>query len=196
MSKLKNSNALFYLETGLFLATIFIRPAARLPRRIGHSFPNLWDGALTAEERRYGLLPGDGALAESIAHEYGAFAHMAKTPTAPAGLLLAIAHMGSRGKETATSSHGAVGLMQLTPEVVARYKIDAKNPDQALSVGALLLTELQVRYPDDFAYVLLAWMQGTAIADQTKRRHRNDTKLHALSGYVQALGRLYEEILK
>jgi len=196
MSKLKNSNALFYLETGLFLATIFIRPAARLPRRIGHSFPNLWDGALTAEERRYGLLPGDGALAESIAHEYGRAAVATSSPSAPAGLLLAIAHMGSRGKEGATSSHGAVGLMQLTPEVSQRFNIDAKNPDQNLRVGALLLTELQVRYPNDFAYVLLAWMQGTAIADQTKRRHRNDTKLHALSGYVQALGRLYEEILK
>ena len=56
---MKSVNALFYLETGLFFAGLFLRPPGRPPRRIGHSFPALWDGGLTPEERRYGLLPGD-----------------------------------------------------------------------------------------------------------------------------------------
>ncbi len=193
---MKNPNALFWLETGLFFASLVVRPPAPRRRRLGKAIPSSWDGSQTTEERRYGILPGDGAKAEAMAHEWSSLAEQVATSVATTPLLLALCHVGAYGNPKAVSSHGAQGLLQLTPEVATRLQVDPFDPAQAFKGGVLWYTALEERYHKELATILFAWMRGTAEADKAQQRKKVGSKLQALASYVHALAALYEEILR
>ncbi|WP_184202785.1 lytic transglycosylase domain-containing protein [Polymorphobacter multimanifer] len=64
----------------------------------------------------------------------------------PPSLLQALAWQESRGRTTAVSSKGALGVMQLMPATAAAMGVDPSNPDDNLRGGAMYLRRLLDRF--------------------------------------------------
>jgi hypothetical protein len=82
-------------------------------------------------------------------------------------LLRTIAHVESGFDPEAVSAKGAMGMMQLMPEVVAAYEVSNPfDPNQSIQAGARLLRELTRRYPGDMDRVAAAYNAGTRAVDR------------------------------
>ncbi len=80
---------------------------------------------------------------------------------------VAVAKAESRLISTALSDKGAYGLMQLTPETAARFKVDRCEPAGNIRGGVRFLHHLHLRHGNPF-YVLAAYNAG----EQTLIAHR------------------------
>ncbi len=81
--------------------------------------------------------------------------------------LRAIAHVESNLDATAVSSKGAVGVMQLMPDVIADYGVtDPLSADQSIRAGARHLRGLLRRYDDDRTLALAAYNAGIGTVDR------------------------------
>jgi len=82
-------------------------------------------------------------------------------------MLRTIAHVESGFDPEAVSAKGAMGVMQLMPEVVAAYEVtNPFDPNQSIQAGARLLRELMRRYPGDMDKVAAAYNAGTQAVDR------------------------------
>lgn len=84
----------------------------------------------------------------------------AERQLAPA-LLRAVVRQESGFRACAVSAQGAVGLMQLMPETVARFHVaDPLDPKQNIEAGAQYLKQLVDRYKGDLKSALAAYNAG------------------------------------
>lgn len=76
-------------------------------------------------------------------------------------LLHALIHAESGYQPGARSAAGAMGLMQLMPGVLQRYKVrDALDPRQNIHAGARYVRELLDRFEDNVSLTLAAYNAG------------------------------------
>ncbi len=78
-------------------------------------------------------------LAPSSFPHANAYEAVAKAHGLPARLLAAVAWQESRGRQTAVSPKGAIGIMQLMPETARQIGVDPFDPVQNLEGGATYL---------------------------------------------------------
>ena len=79
----------------------------------------------------------------------------------PKNLLVAVAYNESGFKSDATSSSGAMGIMQLMPETAKSYGVtDAYDPYQNIMAGANLLSKLKDMYDGNISLMLAAYNAG------------------------------------
>lgn len=92
-------------------------------------------------------------LVTRVAHEHGL------EPT----FVLAVIRAESNFDPLATSSVGAMGLMQIMPSTARTYGAHAPyNPEQNVRAGCALLADLSRRFEGDGALVLAAYSAGLA----------------------------------
>jgi soluble lytic murein transglycosylase-like protein len=83
-------------------------------------------------------------------------------------LVHAVIEQESAGRPCAVSSKGAMGLMQLMPELARELNvIDAFDPEQNVRAGVRHLVQLTARYNGDVTKVLAAYNAGAARVDST-----------------------------
>lgn len=109
--------------------------------------------------------------------------------------LRAIAHTESGFDEKAVSPKGAMGVMQLMPEVAKEYGVvDAFSPAESIDAGARHFKRLLKRYPDDAALAIAAYNAGIgAVARYDGVPPYAETKAYLEK--VQALYRAYKAAL-
>jgi soluble lytic murein transglycosylase-like protein len=69
----------------------------------------------------------------------------------------------------ALSDKGAIGLMQLLPEVAQQFGADPLDPKQNINAGAQYLKELLARYKGDLKLALAAYNAGPQRVDAEKK---------------------------
>jgi soluble lytic murein transglycosylase-like protein len=83
-----------------------------------------------------------------------------------ATLVRAIIDQESGGLPCAVSSKGAMGLMQIMPELASEMNVeDPFDPDQNLQAGIKYLVTLTARYPGDLPRTLAAYNAGPGRVD-------------------------------
>jgi soluble lytic murein transglycosylase-like protein len=84
-------------------------------------------------------------------------------------LVRAIVDQESAGKPCAVSSKGAMGLMQIMPDLASDMKVaDPFDPEQNLRAGIKYLVQLTSRYRGDLPRILAAYNAGPARVDSLK----------------------------
>lgn len=110
--------------------------------------------------------------------------------------LRAIAHAESAFDETAISSKGAQGVMQLMPEVATEYGVaDPFSPAQSINGGARYMKSLLRRYNGDRALAAAAYNAGVGavahyggVPPYAETRGYIDKVLALYARYRQAMG--------
>ncbi len=104
-------------------------------------------------------------------------------------LLHAVIAVESAYNPRAVSSRGAVGLMQLMPEIAARYGADDRyDPAENVRAGTQYLRDLLEKYDDDLTLALAAYNAGeTAVTRSGNQIPRNNET----PTYVQKVLSLY-----
>jgi hypothetical protein len=95
---------------------------------------------------------------------------IARAPLGPVSskLVSAVIAQESGGKPCALSHKGAMGLMQIMPELASDLKLaDPFDPEQNISAGVRHLSQLMERYRGDLRLVLAAYNAGPARVDST-----------------------------
>lgn len=88
--------------------------------------------------------------------------YLANETGVSADLIKAVAMVESGFNETARSSKGALGLMQLMPVIAREYGVhDPYDPHQNLRAGATHLSSLLERYDGDLTLTLAAYNAGS-----------------------------------
>ena len=83
-------------------------------------------------------------------------------------LVSAVIAQESGGRPCAVSSKGAMGLMQLMPDLASDLKVtDPFDPEQNLGAGVRYLSQLMDRYRGDLRLVLAAYNAGPARVDSS-----------------------------
>jgi soluble lytic murein transglycosylase-like protein len=75
-------------------------------------------------------------------------------------LVRSVATIESGLRQSAVSSRGAVGLMQLMPKTAAHLGVDPSRDAENAEGGAKYLRELSLRYHGDYALMLAAYNAG------------------------------------
>ncbi|MDH4386800.1 MAG: lytic transglycosylase domain-containing protein [Caulobacter sp.] len=102
-------------------------------------------------------------------------------------LLEAVAWRESRFRQTAVSSAGAIGVMQLMPATARDLAVDPHDLDQNVHGGAAYLRRMLNRYDGDLVKALAAYNAGPGAVD----RYRGVPPYRETQDYVAAiLGRL------
>jgi len=83
----------------------------------------------------------------------------------PIALVQAIVQQESGWQACAVSRKGAVGLMQLMPEVAQQFGVDPYDPKQNVQAGSKYLKQLITRYKGDTKLALAAYNAGPAVVD-------------------------------
>ncbi len=110
---------------------------------VGHKYKDL----IVKTAKDYGV---DPILALNVAHnETGAFKH----------------------PERAVSSAGAIGVMQLMPNVAKEYGVNPHNIQQNIEGGIALLKDLSDKYKGNPALVMAAYNAGQGRVDHLLARH-------------------------
>lgn len=74
------------------------------------------------------------------------FERAAKSEGVDVNLLRAVAWAESRGRQSAVSPKGALGIMQLMPDTAAELRVDPRDPDANVSGGARYLARQLARF--------------------------------------------------
>ena len=83
-------------------------------------------------------------------------------------LIHAVIEQESAGRPCAVSSKGAMGLMQLMPDLAREMNVDdAFDPEQNVRAGIRHLVQLTARYNGDLPKVLAAYNAGIARVDSS-----------------------------
>jgi soluble lytic murein transglycosylase-like protein len=83
----------------------------------------------------------------------------------PQSIALAVARAESGYNQSAVSSSGAIGVMQLMPATAAGLGVDPRDESQNIDGGVRLLSQLYSRY-GDWSYSLAAYNAGPSRANQ------------------------------
>lgn len=84
-------------------------------------------------------------------------------------LLRAVMHQESGFRPCAVSMQGAMGLMQLMPATITRFRVrDPFDPAQSIYAGAALLRNLLDNYRGNITLALAAYNAGSARIDNAK----------------------------
>lgn len=120
-----------------------------------------------------------------------AIAHAAEQHTVSANLIEAVAWQESRLRQTAVSSKGAVGVMQLMDGTARDLGVDRYDLQQNIRGGASYLSKMLARYDGNIAYALAAYNAGPGAVD----RYGGVPPFAETQAYVAAiLGRLADLI--
>lgn len=84
-------------------------------------------------------------------------------------LIHAVIHRESAFYPCAVSDRGALGLMQLMPEVAGRFGVDALDPAENVRAGSEYLKQLLNRYKGDMKLALAAYNAGPERVDSEKK---------------------------
>jgi soluble lytic murein transglycosylase-like protein len=84
-------------------------------------------------------------------------------------LVFAVMKRESAFYPCALSDKGAIGLMQLLPEVAQQFGADPLDPKQNINAGAQYLKELLARYKGDLKLALAAYNAGPQRVDAEKK---------------------------
>ena len=80
-------------------------------------------------------------------------------------LIRAVIRRESASLWCAVSDKGAVGLMQLMPEVAQQFGVDPYDPKQNIQAGSKYLRQLMTRYKGDTKLALAAYNAGPGLVD-------------------------------
>jgi soluble lytic murein transglycosylase-like protein len=80
-------------------------------------------------------------------------------------LITAVMKRESAFYPCALSDRGAIGLMQLLPEVAQQFGADPLDPKQNINAGAQYLKQLMTRYKGDLKLTLAAYNAGPQRVD-------------------------------
>ena len=80
-------------------------------------------------------------------------------------LIRAVIRRESESYPCAVSDKGAVGLMQLMPEVAQQFNVDPLDPKQNVQAGSQYLKQLMTRYKGDLRLALAAYNAGPQRVD-------------------------------
>ncbi|BCE01922.1 lytic transglycosylase domain-containing protein [Marinicellulosiphila megalodicopiae] len=84
-----------------------------------------------------------------------------KKHNVPAALIYAVIQQESNFKQNATSSKGAIGLMQLMPNTAQSYGLyDIYDPKKNIDIGTKHLKRLLTKYQNDMSLALAAYNAG------------------------------------
>ena len=84
-------------------------------------------------------------------------------------LILAVVKRESASYPCAVSDKGALGLMQLMPEVAQQFGVDPLDPKQNVTAGTQYLKQLMKRYNGDLRLALAAYNAGPQRVDADKK---------------------------
>jgi soluble lytic murein transglycosylase-like protein len=84
-------------------------------------------------------------------------------------LIRAVIRRESASYPCAVSDKGALGLMQLMPEVAQQFGADPLDPKQNVNAGAQYLKQLMTRYNGDLKLALAAYNAGPQRVDTDKK---------------------------
>jgi soluble lytic murein transglycosylase-like protein len=84
-------------------------------------------------------------------------------------LIRAVIRRESASYACAVSERGALGLMQLMPEVAQQFGVDPLDPKQNVNAGAQYLKQLMIRYNGDLKLTLAAYNAGPQRIDADKK---------------------------
>lgn len=84
-------------------------------------------------------------------------------------LIRAVIRHESASYACAVSEKGALGLMQLMPEVAQQFGVDPLDPKQNVAAGAQYLKQLMTRYKGDLKLTLAAYNAGPQRVDADKK---------------------------
>lgn len=93
-------------------------------------------------------------------------AESAKTQDLKPELIRAVIKTESASYPCAISEKGAIGLMQLLPEVAQKFDADPLDPKQNVAAGSRYLKQLVTRYKGDLKLALAAYNAGPQRVDQ------------------------------
>lgn len=95
-------------------------------------------------------------------------AEAAKSQGVQPELVMAVMKRESAFYPCALSDKGAIGLMQLMPEVAQQFNVDPLDPKQNISGGTQYLKQLMTRYKGDVKLTLAAYNAGPQRVDAEK----------------------------
>ena len=84
-------------------------------------------------------------------------------------LIRAVIRRESDSYACAVSERGALGLMQLMPDVAQQFGVDPLDPKQNIDGGTRYLKQLMGRYNGDLSLVLAAYNAGPQRVDAEKK---------------------------
>jgi soluble lytic murein transglycosylase-like protein len=84
-------------------------------------------------------------------------------------VIRAVIHRESDSYACAVSEKGALGLMQLLPEVAQQFGADPLDPKQNVQAGTKYLKQLMTRYKGDLRLALAAYNAGPQRVDADKK---------------------------
>ena len=93
----------------------------------------------------------------------------AKTQNVKPEVIRAVIRRESDSYACAVSDKGALGLMQLLPEVAQQFGADPLDPQQNIQAGTKYLKQLMTRYKGDLRLALAAYNAGPQRVDTDKK---------------------------
>lgn len=149
---------------------------ARMASRVGTLIQSFSDGNLSREQLYRAMLP----VVQPIAQRFG---------LSPA-LIIAVITEESGGNQSAVSSTGAIGLMQLEPGTAASLGIDPYNTEQNVLGGSLYLSQMLQMFGGNLSLALAAYNAGPGAVEQNG--NQVPTYCQAYVNNIEALYQLYQ----
>ena len=109
------------------------------------------------------IIPGCQPMAEDELKPL--IADSAKAQDVKPEVIRAVIHRESDSYACAVSDKGALGLMQLLPEVAQQFGADPLDPKQNIQAGTKYLKQLMTRYKGDLRLALAAYNAGPQRVD-------------------------------
>jgi soluble lytic murein transglycosylase-like protein len=129
-----------------FFSNPWVTPAALSP-------PNIVPACDAMQESDLKPIVADAAKAQDVKPE----------------LIFAVVKRESASYPCAISEKGAVGLMQLMPDLAAQFGVDPLDPKQNVNAGTQYLKQLMKRYNGDLRLTLAAYNAGPQRVDAEKK---------------------------
>jgi soluble lytic murein transglycosylase-like protein len=133
-----------------------------------------------------------GWLARSAQYD-GVIRGAAKDATIQAALVRAVIVVESGFNPRATSTKGAIGLMQLLPATAKRYGVkNIYDPEQNVRAGAHYLSDLLVRFDSNLELALAAYNAGE---EAVERYGRHVPPFRETLAYVPSVMKVYQRLM-
>ena len=112
----------------------------------------------------------------------------AKTHNVPSALIYAVIKQESNFKQNATSSKGAMGLMQLMPKTAQSYGLyDIYDPKKNIDVGTKHIKRLLIKYQNNLDLALAAYNAG----EGNVKKHNGIPPFSETKNYVKKVNQFY-----